>query len=371
MALPGGKLGADIVKGYLSSLVGELRLWGERLGNVPVETVFFGGGTPSLLPARAIQGVLDEVRKTFALASGAEITAEANPESALADGWLFEAKTAGVNRLSLGVQSLYDPDLLRLGRAHDAQTAQAAFMTARTAGFTNISLDFMWGLPGEPTRPQSQVQWLGQLNKAVELRPEHISTYGLTVEPGSPLARACENGDMSLPSENEQASMYLAGGDFLESRTYMQYEISNFARMGFECRHNLGYWGGEDYLGLGPSATSTLNGRRWTNPSDPGLWKKAIQGKTIGDEGETLDKSTRLKELLMLRLRMSKGLPLKDYQKLAGSSFLKDYAGLVALLQKNGLAASRKGWFRLTRSGMLVSDTILAHFFEKIGSGAE
>ena len=143
----------------------------------------------------------------------------------------------------------------------------------------------------------------------------------------------------------------------------MQYEISNYARMGFECRHNLGYWQGEDYLGLGPSATSTLAGRRWTNPADPLRWRTRVRDRTVGDDAEILNPMDRLKELLMLRLRMSRGLPLQEYRELSGRPFLKDFAALTGLLQKNGLAALRKGWFRLTRPGMLVSDTILAHFF--------
>lgn len=362
--LPGGRAGADMVKGYLITLLGEMRLWGERLGRCPVETVFFGGGTPSLLPPRAMAGILGAVRDTFALDPAAEITAEANPESALADGWLFEARSAGVNRLSLGVQSFSDADLVRLGRGHDARTAEAAFVTARSAGFANINLDFMWGLPGEPDRPQAQNRWLGQLRRAAELRPDHVSAYGLTLEEGNALAASCRNGEYSLPRENELASMYLAGADFLESRGFMQYEISNYARMGFECRHNLGYWHGADYLGLGPAAASMINGRRWTNPADPLHWRKRVREKSTGADAETLDPTNRLKELLMLRLRMNKGLALKEYRLLSGRSFLRDFGDLAELLQKNGLAASRKGRFRLTRAGMLVSDTILAHFFE-------
>ena len=362
----GGNPGANMIQGYLSTLLGELRLWGERLGKKPVETIFFGGGTPSLLPAKAIAGIISEVDKTFTIAPAVEITVEANPESALADGWLFDVKKAGVNRLSLGVQSFNDAALARLGRSHDSQTAEAAFHTARTAGFVNISLDFMWGLPGEPDRPQTQAHWLHQLKRVVELWPEHISTYGLTLEEGSALAASCAGGALALPAESDLASMYLAGADFLEGRGFMHYEVSNYTRIGFECRHNLGYWQGADYLGLGPAATSTLGGRRWTNPSSASGWRTLVQDESIGNDAETLDAQSRLKELLMLRLRTSKGLSLQDYRACSGRSFQKDFGSLAELLQKNGLAASRKGWFRLTRSGMLVSDTILGHFFAGI-----
>lgn len=362
LPLPQGGKGAAMVREYLAGLLGELRFWGERLGSARVETVFFGGGTPSLLPARALGGILDSIGKTFTLDTNAEISAEANPESALADGWLFEARAAGVNRLSLGVQSMSDADLTMLGRVHDARTAEAAFVTARTAGFANISLDFMWGLP-EEGRGQAQWQWLGQLRKACELQPEHISTYGLTLEPGSALEAAVAAGDLALPTDREQSSMYLAGADFLESRGYMQYEISNFARMGYECRHNLGYWTGAEYLGLGPAATSTLGGRRWTNPADLAAWRKAAGERSIAATYEDLDTVTGLKELLMLSLRMNKGLDVREWQRRSGRPFLKEFSSLVGLLQQNGLAATRNNRFRLTRTGMLVSDTILAHFF--------
>ena len=352
------------ISGYLGSLLRELTLWGERLGKAQVETVFFGGGTPSLLPAEAVAGIMERVKATFDLSPSAEISMEANPESALAPGWLYGARKAGVNRLSLGVQSLDDQALGILGRPHSAREAAYACEQARNAGFSNINIDFMWGLPGRGIA-QSQVQWLRQLKEAVSLQPDHISAYGLTLEDDSPMAAACERGEFILPSEREQASMYVAGAEFLESQGFMQYEISNFARMGFECRHNIGYWEGKPYLGLGPAATSTLGARRWTNPADLEGWKKVVASGDLAQDFEDLDMETRLREMIMLRLRMTKGLPLKEWSALSGRSFIKDHASLVTALQQNGLASLRKDAFRLTRSGMLVSNTIISHFFEK------
>ena len=366
LPLEAGKPGADQISSYSARLIRELRLWGERLGKVPVETVFFGGGTPSLLPGKTIGMFLDVARKVFTIADTAEISAEANPDSALDEGWLFEARRAGVNRLSLGVQSFDDAALALLGRPHSARAAQAAFETARTAGFTNISLDLMWGLPGLSPHAQSQVQWLHQLRLAVDLQPEHISAYGLTLEQGSLLEKDHAAGTLTLPKEKEQASMYLSGAEYLESRGYMQYEISNHARIGFECRHNIGYWEGADYLGLGPAAVSTMGDRRWGNPESLNEWQRAIKVGVIAPTVEPLDARTKAQEMLMLRLRMNKGLLLGDWRELTGQSFLHEYASLIALLQKNGLASTRSGRFRLTRSGMLVSNTILAHFFEKL-----
>lgn len=353
------------VSAYLETLLREMALWGERLGRAQVETLFFGGGTPSLLPLKALEGILHRARSLFSLDAAAEITLEANPESALAPGWLHGLRKTGINRLSLGVQSLEDDVLRMLGRAHTAREAAYACELARDAGIANLSLDLIWGLPGRG-RGQSQAQWLRQLKQAAALKPDHISAYGLTLEEGTPLAVACADGRLSLPAEREQASMYLAGAEFLESRGFMQYEISNFARMGFACRHNLGYWEGREYLGLGPSASSTLGGRRWNNPSDPAVWREAIRNRSVDAAFEELDLPTRLKELLLLRLRLNKGLRLQEWKALTGRSFLRDYAGLVEPLQKNGLAATRRGTFRLTRSGMLVSDAVLAHFFARL-----
>lgn len=367
IALPEAEAGATLIGRYLAGLLEELRLWAERLGSVALDTVFFGGGTPSLLPTKAVSDILEATARHFTLASHAEISAEANPDSALHNDWLFGVRRAGVNRLSLGVQSFDPRRLAVLGRTHDARTAEAAFHTARAAGFTNINLDLIWGLPGENARPQAPMQWLAELEKVVQLRPEHISAYGLTLEEGTPLARDCAGGRLTLPDEKTAASMYLAGAEYLQSNGYMQYEISNYARMGFECRHNLGYWRGQEYLGIGPAAVSTLANRRWTNPSDIGAWLGTVKrGENAGD-AEFLDETTRRKEFLMLSLRTAKGMALQEWKDRYGRDFLKDHASLISLLQKEGLARTRQGRFRLTRTGMLVSDTILAHFFDRLG----
>ncbi|MDL2315744.1 radical SAM family heme chaperone HemW [Desulfovibrio sp. OttesenSCG-928-A18] len=377
--LPRGRAGRERARAYLSALLAELHFWGRRLEGREVESVFFGGGTPSLLPASALGGIIAELRGYFSFAPDAEITAEANPESALDSGWLFAARDAGVNRLSLGLQSFDDARLGLLGRLHDARSAEAAFATARSAGFNNISLDLMWGLPGcrageqggaAGLSPQSQSGWLSELRRAVELRPEHISAYGLTLEEGSALAELCAADRCQMPGEGELGSMYLAGGDFLESRGYMQYEISNYARMGFACRHNLGYWQGKDYLGLGPAAASTLEEKRWTNAEDMDRWRAAVREKALGGDAESLDPLKRKKEMLMLRLRMNKGLDLRSWSAAWQEPFLARYRQLTAALQLNGLAAVRSGRFRLTRAGFLVSDTILSHFFAALDEAA-
>ncbi|MDR2124923.1 MAG: radical SAM family heme chaperone HemW [Desulfovibrio sp.] len=360
--LPAGAAGEDLLRSYLTALLREMRRRAAQYGRVPVETIFFGGGTPSLLPGRAVAGILDEARRSFNVAADAEISLEANPESLLLSDFPGEARRAGVNRLSIGVQSLDDAELAALGRAHGSRAARAAVDVARAAGFASVNLDVLWGLPGRAGRAPSQMRLLALLKDIADLRPDHISAYELTPEQGTPLAGALERGELVRPGEKSLASMYLAGAEYLESRGFLQYEVSNFARLGFACRHNLGYWQGQDYLGLGPSATSTLRNRRFTNPADLTEWIAAT-AHNADPPCEQIDTTTRLEEMLMLRLRTTAGLSFAEWRRASGRSFPADFAAPVALLRREGLAGLRRGYFFLTRTGMLVSDAIIARFF--------
>lgn len=340
---------------YLKILLAEIELWGKRLSRPRVETLFFGGGTPSLFPLNDLARVMDALRASFRLDDGLEATLEANPDSACDVSFFRALLSIGFNRLSLGVQSLDDPDLILLGRPHSARQAVDTFALARQAGFGNISLDLISGLPG-----QRQRDWLRQLEGAVRLRPEHLSCYGLTVEPGTPLERSLDLGEYALPSEKEQGQMYVYGAEYLESQGYLQYEVSNFARMGFACRHNLGYWQGRDYLGLGPSAVSTLGRRRFTNPRYMDAYDAAVRGGFAGLDFEELDDAARLREMVMLSLRTTEGLDLVRYRKLSGRDLLKDEARLMQGLRQNDLVRIKKGRLSLTKTGMLVSNSIIS-----------
>ncbi len=356
-----GRAGGLILRGYLDTLLAELALWGDRLGGARVESVFFGGGTPSLLPPKAVGVILDRVRKSFQVEKNAEISLEANPESFMAFGYAYELAAAGVNRLSLGAQSM-DPAMLRLlGRPHTVKQVAGSVELARQAGFANVNLDLIWGLPEQRER-----DWLAELKSACRLRPDHFSCYGLTLEDGTPMATEHGAGRFSLPPEREQAAMYMHGAEFLESQGYMQYEISNYARMGFQCRHNLGYWEGSDYLGLGPAAVSTIGARRWANPEDVKAWAERVSAKTIAHDAEELPPATRVLETVMLRLRTVRGLRVKAYQELTGRDFLADNKSLLHLLHKEGLVRIRHGYVCLTRTGMLVSNTILERLFDDL-----
>jgi putative oxygen-independent coproporphyrinogen III oxidase len=342
------------LEAYVAALPLEMRFWGKKLGRPRLTTVYFGGGTPSLLPPWALRRLLPEIARHFELDPALEWTFEANPDSAVDEGYLASLLRYGVNRLSLGVQSLSDDDLGRLGRPHDARQAMAAYALARRAGFANIGLDVIWGLPG-----QRESQWLEELKTLVHLRPEHLSCYGLTLEPGTPLADAVAAGELSLPPDAEQGRMYVRGAEYLEEQGYLQYEISNFARMGYVSRHNSGYWEGRDYLGLGPAAVSTLAGVRHENPHEVREWAGLVKAGQCGRGAVALSPDEKVRELVMLSLRTTKGLRLAAYRQATGRDFIKDNEGLVTALRHNELIRISGGHLRLTKNGFLVSNVIL------------
>ncbi len=345
---------------YIDTLFMELAVWGDRFGGMPVQSIFFGGGTPSLLPAKVVKLLLERVHKYFAVQEDAEITLEANPESLRSKQQIRGFLNAGINRLSIGLQSLDDTYLRQLGRSHKVKDSLYAVMQAREMGFANINVDLMWGLPAQGVR-----NWLNTLREVTRMKPNHISTYGLTLEKGTALEHDFAEGKIQLPPERDQSVMFLEGAAILEEQGYLHYEISNFARMGFQCKHNLGYWEGNDYLGIGPSATSTIQGRRWTNPLSQNVWADKISKNTLDAEAINLSSTERVLELIMLRLRTSRGLRVKAYKALTGRDFLGDHKKLIQALHENGLIRIRDGYLRLTRSGMLVSNSILSNLFSQ------
>lgn len=353
---PVGEDGA--IPSWADALMTDMRRRAEELGHPAVSTVFFGGGTPSLVPPALLGRITDTAAACFALDGNAEISMEANPDSVDAKR-AAGFRAAGVNRVSLGVQAL-DDDLLRaVGRIHDRATALDAFRSLRRAGFDNVGLDFIWGLPGE-----TPAGWKAQLAEAAALGPEHLSCYGLTLEEGTPLF--LERDTLSLPDENAAAAMYEEGGALLESAGYRQYEISNYARPGRECRHNLGYWRGEEYLGLGPAAVSFLRGKRLSQPADLRIWLDAVKHGREAGVSEALGFVERAEELVMLRLRTAEGLNMEEYRALTGRDFAADNKALLQELFRRNMAGLKDGRFFLTRRGMLVSNAVIEQCFESI-----
>ena len=357
---------AEKLEAYVRRLLLEIAHWGDTLGKVPVQTLFFGGGTPSLLPLNALSAIVSALDRAFTLEPGFEFSLEGNPNSLAGMDYLNGLRQIGVNRLSIGVQSLDDQSLKVLGRIHDARLARLAFDQARTLGFTNINIDLIRGVPGKRLK-----LWLDELKEAVRWQPEHISCYDLTVEGGTPFAEQCLNKEITLESEEELSKMFVYGSEYLESQGYLHYEISNFARMGYVCRHNLGYWEGSDYLGLGPSAVSTLHGERWENPSDLARYFEAVDKRTLGADKEPLAIDVRVRELVMLRLRTARGLDFKEYKRLTGKDFPRQHEQLVTALHKNGLVRIRDGYIRLTKTGMLVADTVVENVFHGLENQSE
>lgn len=340
---------------YLKLLFQEIELWGKRLKKPLLRTIYFGGGTPSLIPLQQLDQIMKALGKAFTFGSAMEVTLEANPDSAQDVSYFRALLSIGINRLSLGMQSLNDTELHVMGRPHSAAMAMESFNSARRAGFGNIGLDIIWGLPGQKFK-----NYIKQLEAVAQMRPEHVSAYNLTVEPNTVMEKICaKGGDFKLPPEQEQGRMFIYGAEFLESVGYMHYEVSNFARMGFISAHNSGYWTGSDYLGLGPSAVSTIGRRRFTTPRYMDEYDAYVRGGLVGEDFEMLTDDDLLKEMVMLSLRTSKGLDLKEFRKRTGFDLVKRQQQLITALHREELIRINQGRLRLTKNGMLVSNVII------------
>jgi len=353
----------SLIPGYVEALGVELAAWGEALGRPPVRTLFLGGGTPSWLPIETFARVLDAARRSFPFAPDAEITAEANP----GDVTLDRARTwaeLGVNRVSMGVQSFHDGLLRLLTRRHSAAQAVEAYRTLRQAGLENVNLDLIYGLPA-----QSIDTWRASLERALELRPAHLSLYALTLEEGTPLAQEVQRGRAPRPDPDLAADMYELAEDLLGAAGYRHYEISNWALPGRECRHNLVYWRNEPFLGVGPGGHSYLGGarfwnirspaeyvRRLTAPDHPRPW--TAEAIPVVEERRVLSDAERLSETLILALRLDEGLAVDEAVRAQGRDALQPHVDALRSFVPLGLVAEEDGRLRLTRRGRLLSNEV-------------
>ena len=319
-------------------------------------TVYLGGGTPTALPAALLTGILETLRT--AAGTPVECTVEANPGTVDA-AYLTQLRAAGANRLSLGVQSFNDRLLRVIGRIHTAAEAEQAFRAARAAGFENISLDLMYGLP---------TQTLDDLKKSVDealaLVPEHISVYGLTVEEGTPFAAAEAQGKLALPTEDAAEEMYDWLTAALPARGYVRYEISNFARQGCESRHNLGYWRNVPYLGVGAAAHGYVDGVRWGNEPDTEKYIRAIQtGRSVRTPEDTERTLTNaMEEYAFLALRTREGIDTADFSRAFGVDIDTVYGAVIEKYSAQGLLRRADGFVALTNEGMKVGNEVFAAF---------
>ena len=337
---------------YVSALGASMRAAAPSAAGYTADTVYFGGGTPSLLGAPRLAALLQTAAECFSLAPDAEITFEANPESARDEAALRTLRGAGFNRVSLGMQSADDGELRAIGRVHTARGTEEAVDAARRAGFDNLSLDLIYGLPG-----QTRARWRNSLAAALALAPEHLSCYALKVEPGTPLY--ARKDALALPDDDTQADMYLYAAEALAASGYEHYEISNFARPGRASRHNLKYWTLSEYLGFGPGAHSDFGGRRFAVARGLGAF---LAGNAVYSEDAAISPRERAAERVMLELRTARGL--------AAEELGLPFGGAEAVLREcaaHGLAEQNAARWRLTVRGFLVSNAIILRVQEALG----
>ena len=341
---------------YTAALIRHLEEVAPRCARQTVDTVYFGGGTPSYLGEKRLTQLLKTVKKRYHVAPDAEITLEANPDSAGDWKTLRALRKAGFNRISLGVQAADDTMLRRIGRVHTWDQVLSAVAAARMAKLENLSLDLIYGLPG-----QTLADWQETLTAAAALEPKHISCYGLKVEPGTPLWQQRQSA--ALPDDDAQADMYLWTVDYLAKQGYVQYEISNFARPGFESRHNLKYWQLGEYAGFGPGAHSDLGGVRFAYERDLDAY---IAGELRLSEMERIPPLDRDLEYIMLSLRTAQGIDSGYFERQFRQRF-RPMEELLTQYEAHGLAArTERGW-HLTPRGFFVSNAIIVSLQEAVG----
>ena len=350
--------GAETQRMYAKRLMEDIDVMGKRYGEIPVETIFIGGGTPSVPDSGLIVEIMEHVRHAFHVADGAEISMEANPGTVTREK-LTDYRKAGINRLSFGLQSANDRELKLLGRIHTWAEFLESFTLARECGFANLNIDLMSALPG-----QTCESWKETLSRVTDLDPEHISAYSLIIEEGTPFGEryGSEEGRKLLPDEDSEREMYHETKRFLKDCGYERYEISNYAKPGRECRHNIGYWTGVPYLGLGLGASSYLDGCRFTVNPDMKQYLEEKPGMFA--DIEKLTKKDMEEEFFYVGLRMTAGVSLSEFERRFGISAKEVYPGLMETFVKEKAARFEGDRFVLTDYGLDVSNYIMAQFLQ-------
>ncbi len=332
----------SLIDEYVGSLIGHIENSSEAL---PVDTIFFGGGTPSLMSVKQLTGIIDAAKRSFRVSDGCEITVEVNPctnEKEKLTGY----RKAGVNRISIGAQSMTGSELASLGRLHGREDIINTVRDTKNAGIDNISLDFMYGIPN-----QTEASLENSLNEAISFGVKHISLYGLTIEKNTPFSKV-KRESLALPDEETEAQMYFNACRILSDAGFVHYEISNFAKAGYACRHNLKYWRAQEYLGFGPGAHSYFKGVRYSYEKNIA---KYIQNP-VPSECETIDEREKEAEYIMLSLRLREGIEYKRLKNEPCESLLN----YVDRLSRHGLADKRDGGFALREKGFYLSNKIIA-----------
>lgn len=345
----------DNIKPFLSSIKKEISNYSDKYrADRSFFSIFFGGGTPSLMEPEYIGEIITELKDKFIITPDAEITLETNPGTVKMEK-LEAFRNAGINRISIGIQSFDDKDLSFLTRIHNKQTAVDTVNNAKDAGFNNISVDLIFNLP-----EQTKEKWLKNLQEAVKLPVRHISAYSLILERGTILNKLVLDGKVTIQDDDYDAELYQATIDFLKSEGFIQYEVSNFAKPGFESRHNNAYWRYNDYLSFGPSAHSFMNGKRWWNYSSLKRYINEVAQNSHARSGdEIITPEQKFEEYVMLALR-SKGIDIPEFKSLFGDKWLIEHTNYFSELEQKGFVSINKNLINLTGPGYAVCDEILS-----------
>lgn len=345
------------IDAFYAALTKEIELYRRHAwaADRTLHSIYFGGGTPTALPVRRLTGLLEAVRGTWTTVDSAEVTVEAHPATVTRDD-LRMLNTAGFTRLSLGAESMDDRDFAAMGRPGTVADTEEAVQDARIAGFASINLDVMFGLPG-----QTLGSWTETLHRLVALEPDHISCYALTVEPGTRFAQALTRDPLLRPDETLQIEMEEAAEAILAAAGYRRYEISNYAKPGAECRHNLLYWTDQDYLGLGPSAQSYVDGIRFGAVADLNLYMESLRDDRLPVVGRVaLSAAERQRDALVFGLRLTEGVPQAKVRDVVGTALSRK---TLARLIGAGLLESCQDRLRLTPLGRRYADTVAEDLF--------
>ena len=348
----------DEMNHYIDALVAEMKHYAKTYSNTNIiKTIFLGGGTPTTLTVYQLERILKECVSEFTVASDAEITIEANPATIDIEQ-LKSIRQTGYNRISIGVQSFDKAELKLLDRAHGPEEIHSTVDRARKAGFDNLSLDLMFAVPN-----QSLSSWESNLNKALEKNPEHLSTYNLTIEQGTAFSKLQSNGKLIMPDDNHQLELYKRTIERLTKKGFHHYEISNFARRGKECKHNITYWENKNTLGLGAGASSYMNGTRFKNINLPAHYIRQVKEKKIAVEhSETLELRQAMGETIMLGLRLLQGISIHQFEKRFQISFIKLFRNIISALKEKELVIIEKDYLRLSQKGLFWADSVILEF---------
>ena len=352
--------GEGIYERYVRALIKHMEIYGKSCRDYAPDTVFIGGGTPTAMPVERLLELIGAIKRNFSLTKGVEFTVEANPATvSLKD--MKRLRRAGVNRLSMGLQSADNAELAALSRIHRREDFEEAFRNARDAKIGNINVDVMYGTPGQTVRSV-----LRTLDWVTRLGPEHISFYNLKIEPGTPFAQMRDK--LDLPGEDAEYEMYMRGVELLASRGYAQYEISNFAKPGYQCMHNIKYWNCDEYLGLGASAHSFFNGSRFSFCRDAERYMRALEDPEanvrITDSNEEIRPMERVGEYVMLRMRLAEGISGRDFFRLFGKDFERMYGRYLSKYIDGGFVVKNGDRYSFTPRGMFVSNYILSDILD-------